>query len=345
MTKWETARKWNEFKEQVPIIKTITHKRWYEYESGMKAELHGFSDASEKAMGACVYLKVFQGDEICVNLVAGKAKVAPMKTISLPKLELCAAVLLAKLMKNVKNALKININETHFYSDSEITLAWIKKEPHVWKTFVANRVSKIHELSERNNWHYINTKANPADHASRGSLPIQLKDNKLWWYGPSVLMNEEECAPERVNEIKLETDLEQKKIKITALHLAVDAACNHITDTSFIEKISTLEKAIKVTAYCKRYMFILRERKSIQRILKKEEVPECCKQEALTVEELENAKITIIRLYQAKHFGEEIEKLKEKQKLPKNNQAIFSVFGQQRNFKNWRSTAKIGIFV
>lgn len=242
-----------------------------------------------------------------------KTKVAPMKNIRSPKLELCAAVLLAKLMKNVKNAFKINIDESHFYSDSQITLAWIRKDSHVWKTFLANRVSKIHELSNRDYWHYINTKANPADYASRGMLPSELKDNELWWHGSSVLMNEESCAPEKIKNLKFETDLEQKKIKTTALHMAADATQGDVDIC--IEKFSSFEKAIKTIAFCKRYIEILREKKSVHNILKSEKLTEKCKQQILTVDELGNAKNSIIRMCQMKYFTRDLGKLEENQCL------------------------------
>lgn len=125
----KTAKKWNSFTQQVPIIEKIKVKRWLECSPNSKIELHGLSDASEGAMCAGIYLKTYDNDEVMVNLVAAKTKVAPIIKITLPKLELCAAVLLAKLMKTVKSALKLSEIKTRYYSYSQITLAWIKADP------------------------------------------------------------------------------------------------------------------------------------------------------------------------------------------------------------------------
>lgn len=213
-------KKWMAFQQQADIIEKIKTKRWLNYIPGMKTELHGFSDASEAAMGACVYIKTSYNGEIHTNLVAAKTKVAPNHRVTLPRLELCAAVLLAKLMKIVKKSLNFENIKTYLYSDSEITLAWIKGDPNRWKTFVANRVSRILENSDPKEWRYINTTANPADHASRGLLPKQLIENKLWWEGPSILLNENDADSIEISHFK--TDLEEKKSKTNALHLKID---------------------------------------------------------------------------------------------------------------------------
>ncbi|GFS58424.1 integrase catalytic domain-containing protein [Trichonephila clavipes] len=110
-------------------------------------ELHAFSDASEKVYGSSIYLKSISAlGEVKVCLVTSKSRVSPLKQISIPRLELCGAVLAAKLMKKVKEALNLQITAVHFWSDSTILISWIHRE---LKTFVANRVSKIHQLSSR----------------------------------------------------------------------------------------------------------------------------------------------------------------------------------------------------
>lgn len=234
-------KKWHKFLEEAPIIEKIKVKRWTHYKPTNKIELHGFSDASEAAMGACIYLKTYDNDMIEVNLIAAKTKVSPTKKITLPRLELCAAVLLVKLMRAVKIALNLDNVQTSYYSDSEITLAWINGNPSRWKTFVANRVSKIQEISDSKCWNYVNTKCNPADLASRGVLPSELQENKLWWHGPSMLLNEENITLERLN---FKTQIDEKKAKTAALHLKLD--------TNVLNRFSNLNRAIRSVAYCKK---------------------------------------------------------------------------------------------
>ncbi|GFV96664.1 DUF1758 domain-containing protein [Trichonephila clavipes] len=138
-------------------------------------ELHAFSDASEKAYGSSIYLKSISAlGEVKVCLVTSKSRVSPLKQISIPRLELCGAVLAAKLMKKVKEALNLHITAVHLWSDSTIVISWIHRESRELKTFLANRVSKIHQLSSRDQWHHIASEQNPADVLSRGLLPEEL---------------------------------------------------------------------------------------------------------------------------------------------------------------------------
>jgi len=91
-----------------------------------------------------------------------------------PRLELCGALLLTRLACKVLAALTVPINETYYWSDSQVTLAWIAGEPVEWKTFVANRVAKIQRSSNKDCWHHVRSKDNPADIISRGINPEHL---------------------------------------------------------------------------------------------------------------------------------------------------------------------------
>ena len=131
-------------------IENITTTRWIEHRQQEKSELHGFSDASEKAFAAVVYYKTtnFQGSPV-VYLIAAKTKVAHIKNrISLPRLKLCGAVLLAKVLKKVQDAMDLEHDTIHAWTDSMITLGWIKGDPSKYKTFVGNRNSEIQSLMQ-----------------------------------------------------------------------------------------------------------------------------------------------------------------------------------------------------
>ena len=118
-----------------------------------------------------------------VNILCSKSKVAPLQKRTLAKLELCSAHLLADLMNKVKNRVSYAVDEIFYWSDSQIALAWIAHPSANLKTFVTNRVADIQESSEIKNWHHIPGKINPADHISRGLYPKDLVDCKEWFEG------------------------------------------------------------------------------------------------------------------------------------------------------------------
>lgn len=159
-------------------------------------QLHCFVDASQEAYAACVYMRTQnQSNHVTVKLLCAKTRVAPLKTITIPRLELCAALLGARLVAKVREALRCTIHNIFYWSDSTITLGWIKTKPKTLKTFVCNRVNEINDLTDRNAWRHVPTTLNPADMASRGVNPSQLCSSVLWWEGPPFLMYEESQWP------------------------------------------------------------------------------------------------------------------------------------------------------
>ncbi|GFW57138.1 integrase catalytic domain-containing protein [Trichonephila clavipes] len=151
-------------------------------------EIHGFADASERCYGAAVYCKSKNlKSETLVRLITRKSRVAPIKSPTIPRLELCAAVLLAKLVKRVVAALQLETAELYLWSDSMIVLAWLRKEPMDLKTFVQNRVAKIQEIYPNQLWRHVPSDQNPADLVYRGVDPDKLLQQNLWFNGATFL--------------------------------------------------------------------------------------------------------------------------------------------------------------
>ncbi|GFX44380.1 integrase catalytic domain-containing protein [Trichonephila clavipes] len=148
-------REWRQFVESLQVVNDININRCIVVEQPEVIELHGFSDASQSAYGAVVYCKSITSDgKMLVHLIASKSRVAPTKQqTTIPRLELCAAVLLAKLVHRVKQALKLN------------------------------------EMISSEQWRYVATEDNPADFVSRGMDSLKLKVCELWWNGPKFLMS------------------------------------------------------------------------------------------------------------------------------------------------------------
>ena len=153
--------------------------------------MHIFADASEKAYAAVLYARVEKLDEsVTAKLHACKTKVSPLKSISIPKLELCAAHLAVRLMKSCLQAIsktRFKVSSKHAWSDSTITLASISSEPRRWNTFVSNRASDIIDVMSPSDWQHVPTEFNPADLASRGTSVLSLMESSLWWSDPEWL--------------------------------------------------------------------------------------------------------------------------------------------------------------
>ncbi|XP_066589314.1 uncharacterized protein [Prorops nasuta] len=128
--------------------------------------------ASEVGYGACVYLRSQNiNEQFKIELMCSKSRVAPLKTRTIPQVELCAMQLLTNLVDRVILSIQIKVDQVYLWSDSSIALNWINTQPNLLKTFVANRVVDIRTKSNVNNWFHIQSKDNPADALSRGQLP------------------------------------------------------------------------------------------------------------------------------------------------------------------------------
>ncbi|XP_036317413.1 uncharacterized protein LOC118732388, partial [Rhagoletis pomonella] len=174
------AEDWLAHRSELPKLASLKLKRWLGTGSVVDAEFHIFTDASEAAYAAALYCRTQNANgEIEVVLVAAKTKVAPVKVISLPRLELCAAHLGARLVRQVRSSLACKLGKLYAWTDSTVTLAWLQGTPSRWSVFVANRVADVQEVLPANHWRHVASEHNPADCASRGITPSQLLAHPL----------------------------------------------------------------------------------------------------------------------------------------------------------------------
>ncbi|XP_075162876.1 uncharacterized protein LOC142235509 [Haematobia irritans] len=166
----ESQSTWDRLVSDLSHVNSITIPRWLQYCPSDKLEIHGFSDASQAAYCTCVYIRC-QTQKIVVfsNLFVAKRKVAPLKPVCLPRLELNGAYLLAKLVKYVVSTLNLKFSAITLWTDSSIVLGWLSKPPWSWETYVANRTAQIHDLVPGGIWRHVPTHDNPADLGTRKS--------------------------------------------------------------------------------------------------------------------------------------------------------------------------------
>ncbi|XP_066597121.1 uncharacterized protein [Prorops nasuta] len=291
--------RWKNYCQNLQHVPEVSVKRWLGGVSISKGELHGFSDASMRAYAAVIYLRTIDNDgNYQISLLIAKSKVAPVKTVSIPNLELCGAVLLVKLFKHVLRLDLFKNLPVMAWSDSRDVLAWIRKHPAHWKVFVANRVSYIQTELPSAVSKYVPTRDNPADLATRGIDPIVLKDSQIWWHGPKWLKFSNQHWPEQPISVK------PPQTCVNALPIQ-----QYTDEAPILKRFSSLTKLFRVVALCYRFVDNCRRQKSGSP--KAYGSPTC--------KELDEARLSTIRLVQSSTFSKELTLLKEKRLLPRSS--------------------------
>ena len=199
--------RWEQWLDQLWQLEQLQIPRCYHpagFGKAVEVELHHFSDASTSGYGQCSYLRLVnqEGDVHCC-LVFAKSRVAPTKVVTIPRLELTAAVVSAKVSSMLREELEYEDMQEFFWTDSKVVLGYINNEARRFHTFVANRVELIRERTTPDQWKYVSTDENPADHASRGLSPAELPATR-WFSGPEFLWERklkfEDVSPELCTE-------------------------------------------------------------------------------------------------------------------------------------------------
>ena len=163
------------------------------------ANIHTFVDASKVAYATASYLRQqYISGEVSVSFIAAKFRVAPLKVISVPRLELKGAVIGLWLSRFVGQSLQILVNKHIFWSDSQNVIYWIRNESRSFKPFVANRIVEIHESTSPKQWRHIPGKLNPSDKlVTRGLSADEFVKDTTWLYGLSFLYEDQSKWPEQ----------------------------------------------------------------------------------------------------------------------------------------------------
>ncbi|KAK3753685.1 hypothetical protein QZH41_013131 [Actinostola sp. cb2023] len=168
----DLMRQWKQWKDALPNLQNASLPRCLhprDFGTITRAEVHAFSDASEDAIGVAVYLRLINhNNDAHVSFLFGQSKVAPIKITSIPRLELCGAVLVVQAVRRILSEIDLEIHEVTFYTDSKVVLGYIHNEGRRFYTYVANRVQIIRSVSKPDQWKFVETTNNPADLATRG---------------------------------------------------------------------------------------------------------------------------------------------------------------------------------
>ena len=258
---------WFEIVKDLDKVVEIAVKRCYfEKENQVVDEynLHGFCDASEKAYCAVIYLVHRLGNRFESNLIASKSCVAPVKKLTIPRLELMGALIMSRLMNTVKAALEneISFNSCWYWSDSTIVLSWLKNDAN-YKQFVSHRTKEILKSTSPENWNHCPTEFNPADVGSRGQSLSMLSGNNLWWSGPEWLRGPKENYPKQPLNKEYETDQcfeeirQEQTVLLASTSVEPQVNCDELIDA---KKIGSLDKLLRITAYVLRFTKNLKAR-------------------------------------------------------------------------------------
>ena len=170
----------------------------------VSTQLHYFSDASELGYGVVVYIHMINTrDEVHTQLLFSKARVAPLKKITIPRLELTAATMAVRINHKLCQELCCTVDESIYWTDSMTVLCYVANQTSRFQTFIANRLAIIHEGSQIKQWKYIDSKSNPADCVSRGMKADKLLAADWWIHGPDCIQmaKPDQCATDVVIEL------------------------------------------------------------------------------------------------------------------------------------------------
>lgn len=292
---------WERWRSELPQLTKKMIPRCY-YPNGVaivSMELHGFSDASEEAYAAVVYLRMIDSqDNIHTSLVTSKTRVSPIKKLTIPRLELCGALLLSRLLNHVKGVFGIPMDCVHAWTDSTIVLSWLSGSPKRFKTFVGNRVATIIDSIPPVHWKHVAGIENPADCASRGLYPSEILTHQLWWNGPTWLKE----TPNKWPKQPLLSDGSSPEAAIEVCHVTTALLMKSSLVVS-PEKYSSFERLRRIVAWIIRFCMNCRDQERK------------CLTSYLTTSELNQAEVHIFSFVQCEQFLSDVNLIKTNQPI------------------------------
>ncbi|XP_077073702.1 uncharacterized protein LOC143724510 [Siphateles boraxobius] len=328
------AQQWTEWTEELQQLTDFGVDRCFkppEFGKTMQARLHHFCDACETGYGTVTYLvQKNSSNQILCSFVLGKARVAPLKPPTIPRMELTAAALAVKVDVMLKKELQLPLSDSRFWTDSTAVLKYLANENIRFKTFVANKIAIILQASKVQQWSYVNTQLNPADCASRGQKVSVFMKNEVWIEGPVFLSKPEREWPDKHDHLE-ELAPEDPEVKKGILVNAITAEESTDAMQQLIQYYSSwihLKKAVAWLIRLKGTLVNLsRKRKEMNGLYSDQQrvnremlsYKKNLKQTYLTVDNLRQAETDIIGHCQQSLFHEEISALRRKDSIKKSS--------------------------
>ncbi|XP_043196953.1 uncharacterized protein LOC122367683 [Amphibalanus amphitrite] len=312
---------WSEWLAQANRLDAVSLDRCFGAASGEAArQLHVFSDASETGHSAVAFLRTEtptdDGGVVCtVRFVMGKALVNPVKFVTIPRLELAAAVVATRLRDLIVKESGLRFSSSYLWTDSTVVLKYLRNRTARFKTYVANRVTFIRDRTSVEDWKYVPSAANPADVGSRGSTP---EDLDMWLKGPDFLSASEEswpCEPGRSVDDSDDLEIRHPSPATVVAAVAevpqVSAAVSGREQPSATEKLlshfSSWYRLKKAVAWYIRFFQVLKGRLlSRARVIRDRGLRArgVGLETSLSVDDLRSAELNILRYVQETSFSE-----------------------------------------
>ncbi|KAL5011234.1 hypothetical protein ScPMuIL_011683 [Solemya velum] len=288
--------KWEQWLSELPELANLHISRCFvpdNFGTIINKEIHHFSDASFSGYGQCSYLRLVNDkNQVHCSLVIGKARVAPLKVVTIPRLELTAATVSVKMSNMLRAEMNLKDVKEYFWIDSQIVLGYINNDARRFHVFVANRIQQIKNSTEVKQWRYVNTENNPADHASRGLHAKEIARSN-WFTGPSFLWECTLQSDETCDIAVAQDDPEIRKVVVNTVET------NKINPTvERLQHFSDWNSAVNAVTYLRK--FITRKKNGTG-----------CASCVTSEEDRQNTKMFIINLLQTASYPEEMLSLQQ----------------------------------
>ncbi len=328
----EILSRWEKWRSDLHLLEQVKQPRCVKptgFGKPTKVEIHSFSDASDVGIGQVSYLRLINSEgRINVSFLMGKSRVAPLKAMTTPRMELTAAVVSVNVTNMLSKELNYEEIEQLYHTDSTVVLGYINNEARRFHTYVGNRVQHIRDRSDPKQWRHVAGELNPADEASRGLTATELLQNRRWFRGPDFLWHETEQI-RTLPVVQLDPDDHEVR-KEVATTLAINQVGKREEN---VPKVLEVDRFEHFSSFNRLKRSIIRIQRVIERKRSNKQHNWRPQEGPPTVKELEQAERLILKSVQYKHFHIELECL---EKLSEND----DMFQDRKSAKKRNTTLK-----